>query len=194
MRSTRRAVSLVIEVTLIVATLVVGLGRGAGEPSVVNASPALQGHVEAALATFDEHGLDRPDVHEIRFDPADTLCDGRYGLYDSSTRSVLFCFDADTMRLGSGEPLHRRERRVLLHELAHAWTQTHTSTEQQEDFLALHGLERWNDLSGFWHRRGTEIAAETFVWMLSDHEIVPRSIASFDEDVLREGFEIVTGG
>ena len=194
MRSTRRAVSLVIEVTLIVTTLVVGLGRGTDEPAVVNASAALQGHVEAALAAFEAHGLDRPDVHEIRFDPADQRCDGRYGLFDTTTRSVLFCFDADTMRLGSDETLHRSERRVLVHELAHAWTETHTSAEQQQAFLRLHGLEHWNDLTGFWHRRGTEIAAETFVWMLTDTEVVPRTIASFDEDLLLEGFGIVTGG
>ena len=194
MRSTRRAVSLVIEVTLIVTTLVVGLGRGTTEPTVVNASPALEGHVETALAAFVTHGLPRPELREIRFDPADARCEGRSGLYDRTTRSVLFCFDADTMRLGSDETLHRSERRVLVHELAHAWTETHTSAEQREAFLRLHGLEHWNDLTGFWHRRGTEIAAETFVWMLTDTEVVPRTIASFDEEVLRAGFEIVTGG
>lgn len=194
MRSTRRAVSLVIEVALVVTALVLGLRPGTTEPSVVNASPALEGHVETALAAFATHGLPQPTVEEIRFDPTDPQCDGRSGLYDRSTRSVLLCFDADSTRLGSDETLHRSERRVLLHELAHAWTETHTSVEQQEAFLRLHGLEHWNDLTGFWHRRGTEIAAETFVWVLTDAEIMPRTIASFSEDVLRDGFEIVTGG
>jgi hypothetical protein len=183
-----------MEVALVVTALVLGLGRSTTEPSVIHASPALQGHVETALATFESHGLPRPDLDEIRFDPADPQCDGRSGLYDRSTRSVLLCFDADTMRRGSDETLHRSEQRLLLHELAHAWTETHTSSEEQEAFLRLHGLEHWNDLTGFWHRRGTEIAAETFVWVLTDTEIVPRTIASFDEELLRQGFEIVTGG
>jgi hypothetical protein len=193
-RSTRRAASLVIEVALVVTALVMGLGRGTTEPSIVNATPALQGHVEAALATFVAHGLARPDLDEIRFDPTDPQCEGRSGLYDRTTRAVLLCFDAASMRGGSDTTLHRSEQRVLLHELAHAWIETHTSAEQRTAFLDLHGLERWNDLTGFWHRRGTEIAAETFVWVLTDTELVPRTIASFEEDVLREGFEIVTGG
>lgn len=177
-----------------VAALLAGMGTGSSEPSIVNASAALEGHVEDALAAFEAHGLPRPEVAEIRFDPTDPQCDGRSGLYDGARRTVLLCFDAETMVLGSDEVLHRSEERVMLHELTHAWTETHTSTDQQQAFMRLHEVEHWNDLSDRWHERGTEIAAETFVWVLTDTQNQPRSLASFDEEVLLEGFAILTAG
>ncbi len=192
MRSTRRAVTWIIELTLVVTALVGGLGREASEVPAVTGSAALQGHLAAALALFDEHGLPQPDLAEVRFDSTDPRCEGRYGLYDGTSRSVLLCFDADTMILGSDETLHRREQRVLLHELAHAWTETHTGTDQREQFMGVHGVERWNDLGDRWHTRGTEIAAETFVWVLTDGANTPRSLASVDETLLRQGFAVLT--
>lgn len=192
MRSTRHALAWVVEVTLVVTALVAGIGRGASDEPVVTGSVALQGHLTAALALFDEHGLPPPDLTEVRFDAIDPRCEGRHGLYDATSRSVLLCFDADTMILGSDETLHRREQRVLLHELAHAWTQTHTSSDQREQFMRVHGVESWNDLGDRWHTRGTEIAAETFVWVLTDGENTPRSLASVDETLLRRGFAVLT--
>lgn len=192
MRSTRRAVAWIIEIALVVTALAGGIDRGASDEPVVTGSVALQGHVTQALALFDEHDLPRPDLTEVRFDATDPRCEGRYGLYDGTSRSVLLCFDADTMVLGSDETLHRREQRVLLHEMAHAWTETHTSTDQREQFMRVHQVESWNDPGDRWHTRGTEIAAETFVWVLTDGENTPRSVASVDEDLLRLGFAVLT--
>lgn len=181
-----------IEVTLIVAVLVSGIDSAASEVPVVVGSAALQEHLIAALALFDEHGLPHPVLREVRFDSTDPRCDGRYGLYDGAAQSVLLCFDAATMILGSDETLHRREQRVLLHELAHAWTETHTTSDQREAFMRVHGVERWNDPSDRWHTRGTEIAAETFVWVLTDGENRPRSLASVEESLLLQGFAVLT--
>lgn len=179
---------------VLVLALLSGLG-GSGDENVtlVNATPALQRHVQAALTAFADHGLPLPEVAEVRFDPHHPFCERHGGRYSAPESSVLLCYDADTMIIGTDERMHRAERRLLLHELAHAWTETNTTTDQQEEFMRLHGVHRWNDGHDRWHQRGTEIAAETFVWVLSDADVVPRSIASVDPDLLRQGFAILTG-
>lgn len=72
--------------------------------------------------------------------------------------------------------------------------QTHTTAEQRGAFMDLMGCDRWNDPDIRWHRRGGELAAETFVWALTAGEIWPRSIASRDVDDLQEGFDLLTKG
>jgi len=163
-----------------------------GRVEIVNATPALAAHVDDAFDAFAAHGLPAPRVASITFDPGDPFCESHGGRYTDSTRVVLFCFDAETMQQ-SNDGLHRVEERLLLHELAHAWTQQHTTAEQREAFMALHGVQRWNDGADRWHKRGTEVAAETFVWVLWDRDEPPRSLASRDPDLLADGFELLTG-
>lgn len=196
MRGTRRQkVQAIALVAIVVALLMVMLPSSATDPrevEIVNATPALATHVDDAIGAFTDHGLPAPTVASITFDPDDPFCDSHGGRYTDSTRVVLFCFDAETM-LRSDDELHRVEERLLLHELAHAWTQQHTTAEQREAFMALHGVEHWNDGGDRWHQRGTEIAAETFVWVLWDRDDPPRSLASKDPGLLAEGFELLTG-
>jgi hypothetical protein len=165
---------------------------GPGGVEVVNATPALATHVDDAFDAFTAKGLPMPTVASITFDPDDPFCESHLGRYTFSTRAVLYCFDEETT-LRSDALLHRREQRVLLHELAHAWTQQHTTAEQRRAFMALHGVERWNDGADQWHERGIEIAAETFVWALWDHDDPPRSLASKNRELLAEGFELLVG-
>lgn len=196
MRGTRRQRVQAITFVAITVALLMGVlpssATDPGEVEVVNATPALAMHVENAIGAFGDHGLPEPTAASVTFDPDDPFCESHGGRYTDSTRVVLLCFDAETM-MRSDEELHRVEERLLLHELAHAWTQQHTTAEQREAFMDLHGVQRWNDGADRWHKRGTEIAAETFVWVLWDRDDPPRSLASKDPDLLAEGFELLTG-
>ena len=196
MRGIRRQTIQAVELVAIATALLMGIlpstATAPGEVEIVDATPALATHVENAIGAFVDGGLPAPTVASIAFDPGHPFCESHGGRYIDSTREVLVCFDAATM-LASDESLHRTEERLLLHELAHAWTQQHTTAEQREAFMALHGVQRWNDGTDRWHQRGTEIAAETFVWALWDRDDPPRSLASKDPDLLAEGFELLTG-
>ncbi len=185
-------------VALVAITLVLLMGMlptsaaSSGRVEIVNATPALVAHVDDAFDAFTAQGLPAPTVGSITFDPDDPFCESHLGRYTFSTRAVLCCFDEQTMQTSDAE-LRRGEQRVLLHELAHAWTQQHTTAEQRDAFTALHGVESWNDGADQWHERGIEIAAETFVWVLWDHDRPPRSLASKDRELLAEGFELLVG-
>ena len=196
MRGTRRQKVQAVELVAVAVTLLMGIlptaATGPGEVTMANATPALAAHVSDAFDAYADNGLPTPDVASIVFDPDDPFCDSHGGRYTDSTHVVLLCFDAETMMRSDGT-LHRVQERLLLHELAHAWTQQHTTAEQREAFMALHGVQRWNDGADRWHQRGTEIAAETFVWVLWDRDDPPRSLASKDPSLLAEGFELLTG-
>ena len=196
MRGTRRQTIQAVELVAVATALLMGVlpstATAPGGVEIVNASPALATHVENAIGAFVDGGLPVPTVASITFDADHPFCESHGGRYTDSTRAALVCFDAQTMRDSDGS-LHRTEERLLLHELAHAWTQQHTTAEQREAFMALHGVRRWNDGTDRWHQRGTEIAAETFVWALWDRDDPPRSLASKDPDLLAEGFELLTG-
>lgn len=197
MRSTWRRTVQAVEVVAIAVMLLTGMlptsVSDSDDVPIVGATPALAAHVQDAVDAFAAHGLPAPTVASIVFQPDDPFCERHGGRYTDSTRVVLLCFDAETTILGSDEVLHRVEERLLLHELAHAWTQQYTTAQQRAAFMALHGVHRWNDAADLWHRRGTEIAAETFVWVLWDRDEPPRSLASKDVDLLADGFEVLTG-
>lgn len=179
---------------MLVLALVAGLtSADPGETDLVNASPALRGHVEWALGQFRSHGLDEPLVSSIAFAPDDPLCEDVAGYFYFEDSSILLCFDANTMLLGSDEQLHDRETRALLHELAHAWMQTHVSDEQQADFSAALGGRSWNDPQDPWCHRATEMAAEGFVWLLTDGEVLPAMHRSREPGELGAALAMLTG-
>jgi hypothetical protein len=181
----RRIPLSIIELVVVVAMLGLTLGNGTS-PNL------LESQLRLASGLFTAHNLGAPVVSSVTFDPDDPFCEAYAGRYDATDSSVLICLDVDTLIRGDSAPLHPRDRGLLIHELAHAWMQTHTTAEQRAAFVELMGCDSWNDADERWHRRGTEVAAQTFVWALTDGEIWPRSIASRDVDDLQAGFEILT--
>lgn len=190
----RRIPLQIAEIALLVTALVVGLGSGGQRPAMelANATPALAAHVDWALHLFETHGLDEPVVSSITFDPDDPFCERHGGRFTASTAAVLLCFDADTVVLGSGGTLRHHEQWLLLHELAHAWIETHTTEVQRSDYARLMSADSWADDSDSWYRRGTELAADTFAFTLTDGDVLPRTLASRDETLLLEGFGLLT--
>lgn len=177
------------------ALLVVGVmpsGRPGGI-ELVNATPRLQEHVVWAIESFTSHGLDAPYVSEIAFSPEHPRCSGLAGYFFPHDNAILLCFDAQTMATGSDERLHDREVRVLLHELAHAWMSSHVSTEQQTVVTSMLGARSWDDPGDPWCHRGHELAAEAFVWWLTDGQVLPRPLASLDPDHLDAVISVLIG-
>ncbi len=97
------------------------------------------------------------------------------------------------------------EKKIMLHELAHAWANLELSDDDRERFVRFRGLAGWNDQSHSWGERGTEHAAEVIAWGLMDvapHvRWVEEGVESFrlltipdsDVDELSAGFELLTG-
>ncbi|MGA7690438.1 MAG: hypothetical protein WCA29_14535 [Jiangellales bacterium] len=190
----RRIPLQVAEIVVLLAALVVGLTSGGQRPQIelLDGTPALAAHVDEALALFTTHGLEAPAVSSITFDADDPFCERHGGRFTASTAAILVCFDADTVVLGPDQMLRKHEQWLLLHELAHAWTQTHTSAEQRATFTALVGADSWNNHDDRWHRQANEIAAETFVWALTDGQLTSPTIASHNPLTLRAGFDLLT--
>ena len=84
-------------------------------------------------------------------------------------------------------------RVAILHELGHAWLTASVSTQLQTAFLALRGLETWNDRNQPWHLRGAEHAADIIAWALMDRDIWMYRIRPNDPCSLLAGFELLTG-
>jgi hypothetical protein len=129
--------------------------------------------VDWVLDRYALVGLKIPDA-EITFYPFDpTLerCGGFAGLYRTADgrHRIRLC--------GVGE---RNRRRILLHELAHAWTHENLSESEREALVADRGLDSWNDSAVDWEERGAEHAAEIMAWGL-DLWCDPRELLSHDD-------------
>ncbi|NNC43727.1 MAG: hypothetical protein HKO03_10880 [Acidimicrobiia bacterium] len=120
---------------------------------VVGATDDQVDKVDAALALFDEAGLNLPPL-EIEFSTDTTACKGHAGLFrgsDVGRSRVIIC--------------HRMSL-FLLHELAHAWAHLNLTDENRVAYSEHWGLDNWNDHSQEWKERGTEKAANTIAYTL----------------------------
>lgn len=191
----RRVPRPVVQLAALVLLLLVGLPSARPRDVVlVGATSHLSEHVAWAMEAFTEHGLQEPIVSSITFDAAHPLCADAAGYFFAVDHSILVCFDAQTMALGSDEHLHEREVRALLHELAHAWMTSFVSGQQQAAATAMLGSRSWDDPDDPWCHRGCEMAAEAFVWWLTDGRVVPRPLASKDPAHLEATMAVLTGG
>jgi hypothetical protein len=109
---------------------------------------------------YQQAGLQLPDV-EVVFHPAE--------------ESMEEC-EFHPARWTSGDAGHRIDvcttapesrRRLLLHELAHAWSHEHMSESRRLAFLEVRGLKSWNGPGADWNHRGSEHAAELIKWGLN---------------------------
>jgi hypothetical protein len=111
--------------------------------------------VRWAIGRYGRAGIDLPSVR-ITFHPDAGGCDGNSGLFRRGR--VEMCSD--------GSQDYRR--RVLLHELAHAWGAARLDAMDRERFLDLRGLAAWDERRTPWGQRGAEQAAEVLTWGIGD--------------------------
>jgi hypothetical protein len=148
--------------------------------TVVGANAEQAEMVDEAIASFDEAGLEVPAL-QIEFYGLVENCEGNEGLYLAAARNPGATTDRIT--------ICKRGQLVILHELAHAWTQHHASDDTRAAFTDHWGLDNWNSADDAWGERAGERAAHTIAFTLKQAE------ATDNESVLRYicGYELLTG-
>ena len=144
--------------------------------------------VESAVGTFADAGLPLPFNLTISFHEISAPCERGAGAYRPATGQISIC------------SVHRdpavaraRQRRVLVHELAHAWTENFLQPQPKEAFLELRGAEAWRSPDLRWRERGTEQAADIITWGILDSDILFLTIDDTSCEELDEAFRVLTG-
>jgi hypothetical protein len=139
-----------------------------------------------ALGRFDEAGLTLPAL-AISFHDEKDSCGGFFGLYRHGTPGLIdICgFNWDRFL-----PMPKK---VVLHELAHAWIARNLADDTRSAFLSLRGLDNWGDDRQPWDEQGSEQAAEIMAWGLMDEEFAILIHRDADAESLETAFELLTG-
>ncbi|CAN5817666.1 hypothetical protein BH23ACT5_BH23ACT5_06270 [soil metagenome] len=139
-------------------TLVLTVITPTAGDALLDLSTEQRSLVEWAEGRFALAELALPPILYAFHDTAES-CASRRGLFHHASNLVEICgFEADT----------------LIHELAHAWTETTLDDHAKHAFLALRGLETWNAAATPWELRGTEHAAEIIAWGVEERtRLVP---------------------
>jgi len=168
-------------------TRTIGTTLVAALTAIVIASPALAGagdssDVAWAFGRFTLAGLELPDV-EIQVHEDTEACGGDFGRHTRTHGSS---------RIDLCHGPQASLRRVLLHELGHAWVAANVTEAERGGFLELRDLEAWNGKAA-WNEKGTEHAAEIVAWALDEESHLPGRFADHDFDSVTEAFRFLTG-
>ena len=140
-----------------------------------------------AIERFEISGLDRPLFSSITFQ-SPTSCQHAFA---GKTRSrqgdvtIEICFTTEQT-----EQRPATVRKVILHELAHAWMLEHVGDETERTFIETFQLDRWGGAQPR-HDNGSEYAAEVIAWALMDQLVVPR-IPNTTCHQLTAAYEVLT--
>lgn len=164
-----------------------GTHAGAATPSIEvrGADPAETELADWALGRFQEAGLELPDtIITFHDDPAG--CGGNSGLFrHGHPAEVHLCIPAE-------RPATTRKL-IALHELGHAWAETHTDPTTRAAFLTERGIDTWYDPHQQPHLWGAEHAAETISWALMDEPVRIIRIYDAAPDQLTAAYQVLTG-
>jgi hypothetical protein len=140
---------------------------------------------EWALGRFDLAGLELPNL-EVEFHDELDPCHGYYGSFTNSDPvQVDLCgFNNDRFLPAP--------KKMILHELAHAWLFHNLDEETKTSFLELRGLRAWNDQDSDWAERGFEHAAEVIAWARLDDERRIVTIGDSHPDLFSEAYTLLT--
>ncbi len=146
--------------------------------------------VEWALERYAAASLDLPEV-AVSFPTDRGVCHGADGRWEHVTGAadrVMICVTHE-----KPEVEEEWQRRALIHELAHAWGEVAIDAIDRQRFLALRGLEAWNDPGDEWGRRGTEHAAEIVSWGIIDQQIHMWKLPNASCPAMTAGYRLLTG-
>lgn len=164
---------------------------------VVPAAPVILTPEYGELITwaFDAYaaaGLPLIDVRVGVYDDETSCGEGRKGYHyvgDDGVSVVLVCALHKAPRLQE-----RSRRHVLLHELAHAWTEQQLTQTDKDRFLAARELSVWSDGETAWGHLGAEHAAEIIAWNISEAPYLPHpELTDSGCDGFTIGYVILTG-
>lgn len=142
--------------------------------------------VEWAVDRFDRAGLDLPPL-QLEFHGETTPCQGYYGSFtDSDPVQVDICGFNNNRFLPA-------PKKMILHELAHAWLFHNLDEGTKTLFLEFRDLETWNDPTVDWSLRGFEQAAEVIAWALFDEERRLLTVPESQPGVFANAYTLLTG-
>ena len=148
---------------------------------VIDASPKELDLVRWAIGRYDRAGLALPPL-EFAFHADVSGCQGRTGLYHSGI--VDLC---------PGLVINLTTQHTVLHEMAHAWSETNVGDAVRARFLALRHLDTWNSWDEPWADRGWEQAAEVISWTIGDRTLSLWSIPRHDPTQILAAYTMLTG-
>ena len=135
-----------------------------------------------AIDRYDRLGLELPPM-TVTFHRKRSSCSGLPGLWTSSD---------DGMRIDICVAGDRKRARILLHELAHAWSADHLDQPSRDAFVVRRGLPGWSGADIEYESRGMELAAWILVWGLEDHCEPSKWLLGIDGVDLAYEFEHLT--
>jgi hypothetical protein len=160
-------------------------GRSAGSQariSVYGANPTQRDMVTWAANRYRAAGLEGMPPLELHFHTGREDCGGELGLYRLGR--------VDLCTADSSEPYAKK---FLLHEMAHAWTESNVGAAVRQGFMEQQGISSWNDHSVPWKERGFEQTAEVITWGVGEGEVAPLLPDRVDTDTLVRLYDLLTG-
>ena len=164
-----------------------GPGPSSSRPAIelIGLSAPQQSVVTHAVSLFAEAGLPLPAL--VVYGSQDPLaCDGHDGLHQPHEHASEIFLCSPTA--------DEWFRRVVVHELAHAWSTIGLPDARRHAFQVLRGWEHWSnhDLVD-WRDNGTEQAAEIIAWGVADKAAPTVQIDHDTCSELRVGYVTLTG-
>ena len=166
-------------------TEVAALSSPSPEIELIALSATQREVVTHAVGLFEEAGLPLPALI-VHGSEEPTACGGHDGLHQPHEQlsEIFLCSSKSDQWF----------RRVVLHELAHAWSTIGLTVERRHAFQVLRGWDHWSDYDlAEWRDNGTEQAAEIIAWGVSDEAAPTVQIDHDSCGELRTGHLTLTG-
>ena len=164
--------------------------------TIYNGTPPLNDALAWGLQRFALAGLEIPRLASATFTVQSDFCDDIRAHYLRTEDGVELEFCMDEQAACRDEDCNEilpSWRAVVLHEIAHAWLDTHLDVIDIERFLDHVGVDAWRDPDLPWDENGLEHAADTIAWGLMDRDIEMLRVGQPSDDQLAEGFRMLTG-
>lgn len=174
--------------TVLVVAAIALTGVGTSRPSEASAPRGVTvsgGSAEQrelarwTIGRFEAAGLELPPI-EIRFHAGGGGCGGHLGYARGDVVEVCSTL------------VNAMSRRIVLHELGHAWAAVNVTGAARERFLRLRGLDNWNDVAVPWNERGFEHAAEILAWAIGERILTP-TLPNVAPEELAAAYRALTG-
>jgi len=149
--------------------------------AIYGASAAEERAIDWSVRRYRTAGLDgMPDL-EVFLHRSHDGCSGDGGLYHAGR--IDLCTEDLTVSY---------QKKIALHEMAHAWIEANVDPEVLDRFMDIRGIATWNDRNFGWRDRGNEQTAEIITWGLGEGEIAPLLPEAIDAATLAMLYRLLT--
>jgi len=147
-----QAIGVALSVILVFGVVVLAAHRAFSYRNVTTwgFSPEEQQIIRSAIDRFHNAGLTLPATHIQAWNPE--KCSPAGMAQNRWPFEIIHICDLN--------------ERVVIHELAHAWTYLHLDGKEREAWTERRQAASWNDRDDSWAERGAEHAADILTWWL----------------------------